>query len=424
MWRRWSSWKTGSPNAPTTGGFKVRHQDGQTGLAALDEVLTRRLSQLPRGTRSGRPELREAVRVPAEPAPRRRGPRPLSVACPGPRGAPASSAGHLGRRAPQALRGGPPAGARRAGCVSPRLPSPVPAPNRSQTRRIPITYHRRLREQHATPQSVLDDVPGLGPTPRLRSSKEFRVDVAAPGRHRDGAGGVVVAPSRSPAPCLSGLHEVSVSGPPLNLLIITGLSGAGASWPRTCSDLRFFVIDNLPPSLIPQGRGAWPGTGAAVPVRAGCRLPPAFVDDLNAALAEVRETGARTSVLFLDITIRCWSDASEASRRPHPVAGNDRISDGIRQGEACSEGSKAKPISSSTPRTSTYTSCDRLHELFRPDAQSPPGRRRPASCRSALQAAASPDVDLVFDCRFLPNPHWGRLACGRCPAPTRRSAAT
>ncbi len=90
--------------------------------------------------------------------------------------------------------------------------------------------------------------------------------------------------------------------PPLDLTIITGLSGAGrSSAADVLEDLGYFVIDNLPPALIPKvaelGRDRERSTRFAlvVDVRSG-----AFMDDLEAALSEVRAAGTHTSILFLD----------------------------------------------------------------------------------------------------------------------------
>src|SRR5579859_2964865 len=106
-----------------------------------------------------------------------------------------------------------------------------------------------------------------------------------------------------------------MSGSPLDLLVITGLSGAGrSSAADVLEDLGFFVIDNLPPSLIPKvaelarDRERPARFALVVDSRSG-----AFVDDLEAALAEVRDTGAGTSMLFLDASDQVLVRRFEAS---------------------------------------------------------------------------------------------------------------
>src|SRR5204862_320998 len=89
---------------------------------------------------------------------------------------------------------------------------------------------------------------------------------------------------------------------PLDVTVVTGMSGAGRSAAAdVLEDLGFFVIDNLPPALIPKvaelGRGSERSSRFAlvVDVRSG-----EFIDELESALQELRATGARTRVCFLD----------------------------------------------------------------------------------------------------------------------------
>src|SRR6266540_3278077 len=88
----------------------------------------------------------------------------------------------------------------------------------------------------------------------------------------------------------------------LDVTIITGMSGAGRSAAAdVLEDLGFFVIDNLPPSLIAKvaelgrGKDAPQRFALVVDTRAGD-----FMADLQSALTELREDGARARVLFLD----------------------------------------------------------------------------------------------------------------------------
>ena len=198
-----------------------------------------------------------------------------------------------------------------------------------------------------------------------------------------------------------------MSGLPLDLLIITGLSGAGRSAAAdVLEDLGFFVIDNLPPSLIPKvvelarDRERPSRFALVVDSRSG-----AFVDDLGAALAGVRETGARTSLLFLDASDEVLVRRFEASRRPHPVAGAGRVSDGIRQERNLLEGLKGEAdLVVDTSNLNVHELRDRLHELFRDDQST--GSLQTSLVSFGYKHGVPLDVDLMFDCRFLPNPHW------------------
>jgi UPF0042 nucleotide-binding protein len=198
-----------------------------------------------------------------------------------------------------------------------------------------------------------------------------------------------------------------VSSAPLDLLIITGLSGAGRSAAAdVLEDLGFFVIDNLPPSLIPKvvelarDRERPSRFALVVDSRSG-----AFVDDLGAALAGVRETGARTSLLFLDASDEVLVRRFEASRRPHPVAGTGRVSDGIRQERNLLEGLKGEAdLVVDTSNLNVHELRDRLHELFRDDQSA--GALQTSLVSFGYKHGVPLDIDLMFDCRFLPNPHW------------------
>ncbi len=171
----------------------------------------------------------------------------------------------------------------------------------------------------------------------------------------------------------------------LDVTILSGLSGAGRSAAAdVLEDLGFFVIDNLPPALIPKvtelGRGREGGRFAlVVDTRAG-----EFLSELEAALTELRESGARTRVLFLDASDEVLVRRFDATRRRHP-------------GQA--------DIVIDTSELNVHELRDRLRELF----------GEPTEATSGLQISVVSfgykhglplDVDLVFDCRFLPNPHW------------------
>jgi RNase adapter protein RapZ len=195
---------------------------------------------------------------------------------------------------------------------------------------------------------------------------------------------------------------------PLDVTVVTGMSGAGRSAAAdVLEDLGFFVIDNLPPALIPKvaelGRGREGASRFALVVdtRAGEFLP-----DLEAALAELRESGARTRVVFLDASDEVLVRRFDATRRRHPVAESDRVSDGITRERELLEGIKEQAdVVLDTSELNVHELRDRLRELFGEPAGAPSGLQ--ISVVSFGYKHGLPlDVDLVFDCRFLPNPHW------------------
>jgi UPF0042 nucleotide-binding protein len=193
----------------------------------------------------------------------------------------------------------------------------------------------------------------------------------------------------------------------LDVTIITGMSGAGRSATAdVLEDLGFFVIDNLPPALVAKvaelGKGAegLQRFGLVIDVRSG-----EFVDDLVAALAELREMGASTRVLFLDASDDVLVRRYEESRRKHPLAIDERVSDGITSERQLLEDLKGRAdIVLDTSELNVHELRDRLRELFDVDHRA--GALQTSIVSFGYKHGLPIDVDLVFDCRFLPNPHW------------------
>ena len=193
----------------------------------------------------------------------------------------------------------------------------------------------------------------------------------------------------------------------LDVTVITGMSGAGRSAAGdVLEDIGFFVIDNLPPALITNVRELARGQeellklALVVDVRSG-----EFVADLEAALAELRKRGAKTRVLFLDASDEVLVRRYDATRRKHPLGTEDRVSDGIAQERRLLEDLKGQAdVVVDTSDLNVHELRDRLGALFGDTADD---RRLQTSVVSFGYKHGLPvDVDLVFDCRFLPNPHW------------------
>ena len=113
-------------------------------------------------------------------------------------------------------------------------------------------------------------------------------------------------------------------------LILTGMSGAGRSTvAHALEDLGWYVVDNLPPSLLPAlvSKAAGPQgkeLAVVVDVRGG-----EFFDELTHALAELKDSNSDYRLVFLDATDQSLVQRFESTRRPHPLQGKDRIVDGI-----------------------------------------------------------------------------------------------
>jgi RNase adapter protein RapZ len=122
-----------------------------------------------------------------------------------------------------------------------------------------------------------------------------------------------------------------------HLAIISGLSGAGRTTAaKVLEDLGYFVIDNLPPSLIERvvDLATAPGSSVdrvALVVDARGRQ---FFGDLRHTLAALRERDLAPRVLFLEASDEALVKRFEAARRAHPLSGRDRVVEGIARERA------------------------------------------------------------------------------------------
>ncbi len=193
----------------------------------------------------------------------------------------------------------------------------------------------------------------------------------------------------------------------LDVTVITGMSGAGRSAAGdVLEDLGFFVIDNLPPALISNVRELARGQeellklALVVDVRSG-----EFVADLETALAKLRKRGAKTRVLFLDASDEVLVRRYDATRRKHPLGTEDSVSDGIAQERRLLEDLKGQAdVVVDTSELNVHELRDRLAALFADTADDP--KLQTSVVSFGYKYGLPVDVDLVFDCRFLPNPHW------------------
>jgi RNase adapter protein RapZ len=199
----------------------------------------------------------------------------------------------------------------------------------------------------------------------------------------------------------------ATSEPVLDVTVITGMSGAGRSEAAdVLEDLGFFVIDNLPPALI--GKVAELARGGDRPHRYGLVVDVrsgSFIEDLGSALAELRATGVNTRVLFLDASDETLVRRFETTRRRHPLAVTDRVHEGIQKERALLGELKGEAdVVLDTSELNVHELRERLVHIFSQDQAS---RQLQVSIVSfGFKHGLPLDVDNVFDCRFLPNPHW------------------
>ncbi len=190
------------------------------------------------------------------------------------------------------------------------------------------------------------------------------------------------------------------------LVVVTGMSGAGRSTAaKELEDLGYFVVDNLPPQLVPdvvrlvdESQGVLQPIGVVVDVRSG-----SFFTGLQEVLAR-RATGRRTTLVFLEANDDVLVRRQEAARRPHPLQGSGRLLDGLtRERVVLGELRADADLVIDTSNLNVHQLTDKMAEAF--------GTEHTTSMRATVisfgfKYGIPVDADLVADMRFLPNPHW------------------
>ncbi|MDT0330339.1 RNase adapter RapZ [Nocardiopsis lambiniae] len=194
---------------------------------------------------------------------------------------------------------------------------------------------------------------------------------------------------------------------PPEVVIVTGMSGAGRSTAaRALEDLDWFVVDNLPPGLVPTmielaGRthGAVPRVAVVVDVRS-----LAFTEDLLSTVEELRKRDITARVLYLEAGDDALVRRFEGVRRPHPLQGDGRVTDGIaRERETLRAIRGEADLVIDTSQLNVHQLKARVIGFF---GESDETRPRANVVSFGFKHGLPVDADLVLDCRFLPNPHW------------------
>ena len=210
---------------------------------------------------------------------------------------------------------------------------------------------------------------------------------------------IAEAASRDEAPRFEG-------GLAPQIVIVSGLSGAGKSHVLHCfEDVGFFCVDNLPPPLIPtfvhlctQGDGRSQRIGLGIDIRGREFLAQSF-----ATIERLKSQGYRVEILFLEardeVLVRRFSE----TRRPHPLARDRPIVEGIAQERE--ELQELRNRADLIIDTSGYT----VHELKAFIAQRYLDRAQGMAVTLisfGYKYGPPYQADLLFDVRFLKNPNF------------------
>jgi UPF0042 nucleotide-binding protein len=196
---------------------------------------------------------------------------------------------------------------------------------------------------------------------------------------------------------------------PARFIVVTGLSGSGKSQAiRALEDLGYFCVDNLPVSLIPtfadltlRASREIPKAAVVVDVREG-----AFLDKFPGTYRRLRaKANLKPVLIFLEARDQALVRRFSETRRPHPLAPDRSALEGIRE-----ERERMRPIRRMADQI-LDTSTMNVHELRQAILE----LSRDGAPRSGLvvtlvsfgyKHGVPLDSDLLFDVRFLPNPHF------------------
>ncbi len=192
----------------------------------------------------------------------------------------------------------------------------------------------------------------------------------------------------------------------IDVILVTGMSGAGRSTAtRALEDIGWFVVDNLPPTLmtnvvdyVAQRTGS-----RKVAVVADVRGGQLF-EELRESLATIKSTGHDLRVLFLEAGDEALVRRYESSRRPHPLQRDDSLLGAVQR--------ERKLLSDLRADSDIVidTSNLNVHELRR-SIEASFGDDDHVALRATVMSfgfkyGIPVDADLVADLRFLPNPYW------------------
>ncbi len=199
---------------------------------------------------------------------------------------------------------------------------------------------------------------------------------------------------------------MAAEGEQQEMLIVTGMSGAGRSTVgNALEDLGWYVVDNLPPQMLRplvelanHAGSNLPRIAAVVDLRGG-----KLFSDVQEAIESLRDT-IMVRVLFLEATDSVLVRRFEQVRRPHPLQGDGTPLDGIAaERERMGEIRAISDLIVDTSELNIHQLATTITEMF--SAENAAGLR--VTVQSFGYKYGLPaDADQVADCRFLPNPFW------------------
>jgi UPF0042 nucleotide-binding protein len=185
--------------------------------------------------------------------------------------------------------------------------------------------------------------------------------------------------------------------------VITGMSGAGKSAvANVLEDLGWWVVDNIPPRLLPQLVETVGTHGSKLAIVADVRGGELFAE-LDDAVRAASTPDRRPIVLFLEASDEVLVRRFESARRPHPLQGEGRILDGIVAERGVLSGLRARAdLVVDTSSLTIHQLGHRVRAAFADEVEP----LRVIVLSFGFKYGIPVDADLVADLRFLPNPFW------------------
>ncbi|MCY3648419.1 MAG: RNase adapter RapZ [Acidimicrobiaceae bacterium] len=193
-------------------------------------------------------------------------------------------------------------------------------------------------------------------------------------------------------------------------VVIAGMSGAGRSHAaNNLEDLGWFVMDNLPPSLIPKVAELAGAPGAGIDRLALVVGTGRYHDEIVSTIDGLRSGISEMRILFLDAATDVLVRRYESTRRRHPFSEAGGASAATLAEAIDAERAALEPVRATadvvidTSDLNIHQLRDRMAELFGVGE----GQTMRITVLSFGYTHGIPlDVDIVIDCRFLPNPHY------------------
>jgi len=190
---------------------------------------------------------------------------------------------------------------------------------------------------------------------------------------------------------------------PESLVIVTGLSGSGKSYVNKClEDMGYFCVDNLPLELVEPllARISAPRVGIFLDVR-----NPDFARRFPEILGRLRAQAPGTRLLFLDASEEALIRRFSETRRPHPLTAGRSLLEALRrERELLGEMRSDADVVIDTSDMTVHELRSVIQKTFVGD---PTRARMVISITTfGFKFGVPHDVDLLFDVRFLVNPHF------------------